>query len=232
MNTLQCFGLPKNTKENHKISIFRLADSDPKNFYYVDIVRLIMTMLDGRFVHCDDNELIDGEVGIIDVSGFGFRHFTQVLSNISTLKAYSRYAQVRSGSFSIFIKALYLDDLFAMFQGIKKKEKLIWKFNIKLQEAAPIKIVQNHFINCSPIMEKLLAVITPFLNKEVLESLKVHTTLESLHKFIPKKVLPIEYGGDDYSLEELHPQVKAWLEENELREYLMIDDNWRIEDLI
>lgn len=95
MNTLQCFGLPKNTKENHKISIFRLVDSDPRNFYYVDIVRLVMTLLDARLTHCDENELINGEVGIIDVSGFGFRHFTQVISNISTLKAYSRYAQVK-----------------------------------------------------------------------------------------------------------------------------------------
>jgi hypothetical protein len=55
-----------------------------------------MTMLDGRLVHCDENELINGEIGIIDLSGFGFRHFTHVLANISTVKAYSRYAQVRS----------------------------------------------------------------------------------------------------------------------------------------
>lgn len=79
-------------------------------------------------------------------------------------------------------------------------------------------------------MEKLLAVIKPFLNKEVLESLKVHTTLESLHKFIPKELLPSEYGGFDYSLKELHPQIKAWLEEDDRREYLMNDDNWKIED--
>lgn len=96
MNVLQCVALPKNTKENHKISVFRLIDSDPKNFYYVDIVRLVMSMLDARLVHCDENELIDGEVGIIDVSGFGFRHFTQVITNISILKAYSRYVQVKS----------------------------------------------------------------------------------------------------------------------------------------
>lgn len=94
MNTMQCFGLPKNTKENHKISIFRLVDSDPKNFSYVDIVRLVLTMLDARLVYCDENELIDGEVGIVDVSGFGFRHFMQVVANVSTLKAYCKYAQV------------------------------------------------------------------------------------------------------------------------------------------
>lgn len=94
MNTMQCFGLPKNTKENHKITIFRLNDPDVKNFSYVDMVRMIMALMDARLIHCDENELIDGEVGVIDVSGFGFRHFTHVLANISTMKAYSRYAQV------------------------------------------------------------------------------------------------------------------------------------------
>lgn len=75
-----------------------------------------------------------------------------------------------------------------------------------------------------------MGIIKPFLNKEVLESLKVHTTFESLHDYIPKELLPNEYGGDDYSLEEIHPQIKAWLEEDERREYLLNDENWKIED--
>lgn len=79
-------------------------------------------------------------------------------------------------------------------------------------------------------MEKLLAAIRPFLSKEVLESLQVHTTLESLHKSIPKELLPVEYGGVDYSLVELNEETKAWLEENERREYLMNDENWKIVD--
>lgn len=94
MSTLQCFALPFNSKENHKISIFRLVDSDPNNFSYVDIIRMIVTMMDSRLIYCDPNELIDGEIGIIDVSGFGFRHFTKVIAHFATFKAYSSYAQV------------------------------------------------------------------------------------------------------------------------------------------
>lgn len=96
MSTMQCMALPHNTKENHKISIFRLVDADPNNFSYVDIVRTILSLLDTRLVHCDENEMINGEVAVIDVSGFGFRHFTKVVTNISTFKVYSTYAQVRN----------------------------------------------------------------------------------------------------------------------------------------
>ena len=77
---------------------------------------------------------------------------------------------------------------------------------------------------------KLLAIMKPFLNKEVIESLKIHTSYESLHECIPKDLLPVEYGGESYSLEELHPQIKSWVEEKERVEYLMSDDNWKIED--
>lgn len=77
-------------------------------------------------------------------------------------------------------------------------------------------------------MEKLLAVIRPFLNKEVVESLKIHTTFDSLYEYIPKNLLPTEYGGSDFSLSELYPQVKEFLEER--RDYVLNDDNWKIED--
>lgn len=77
-------------------------------------------------------------------------------------------------------------------------------------------------------MEKLLAVMRPFLNKEVLESLKIHTTLDSLHECIPKNLLPSEYGGTEFSLSELYPQIKEFLEER--RDYVLNDDNWKIDD--
>lgn len=77
-------------------------------------------------------------------------------------------------------------------------------------------------------MEKLLAMMKPFLNKDVIESLKVHSTLDTLYEYVPKELLPAEYGGDKYSLTELQPHVKAFLEEK--REYILNDDNWKIDD--
>lgn len=77
-----------------------------------------------------------------------------------------------------------------------------------VQEAAPFKVVQNHFINCPPTMEKFMALLRPFIKKEILESIKFHTNAESLFEYLPKDLLPDELGGTAGKCDEFH---KEWL---------------------
>lgn len=166
--TLQIFPMPKNTSENHKISISRLVDTNPDNYNYLDMIRAVLALLDTRFVTLDDNELIDGEIGIMDMSGFGWRHFMKTASNLSTMKKYMRY----------------------------------------IQEAAPFKVVQNHFVNCSPTMERFIAFMKPFMKKEILDSIKFHSSKETLFEYVPKDLLPVEFGGTAGKCDDHH---KNWL---------------------
>ena len=65
-----------------------------------------------------------------------------------------------------------------------------------VQEADCIDIRQIHFINCSPIVNKVISFLTPFFTRELSESMNFHSSgFESLHKFVSKEYLPIEYGG-------------------------------------
>lgn len=166
--TLQVFPMPKNTSDNHKISISRLVDTDPNKYIYIDSIRAILAMLDVRFVTLDSDELNDGEIGIIDMSGFGWRHFMKTASNISVMKRYMKY----------------------------------------VQEAIPLKVVQNHFVNCSPAMERFFAFIKPFLKKEIYESIKFHSSTETLFEYFPKELLPEEFGGTAGKCEDHH---RNWL---------------------
>lgn len=166
--TLQIFPMPKNTSENHKITISRLIDADPDKYVYIDVIRSVVAMLDARFVTLDDNELIDGEIGITDMSGFGWWHFMKTVSNLSLMKKYMKY----------------------------------------VQEAAPFKVIQNHFINCPTTMEKFMALLKPFMKKEILESIKFHTNAESLYEYLPKDLLPNEFGGTAGKCDDLH---RDWL---------------------
>lgn len=167
-NTLQVFPMPTNTSENHKITISRLVDTNPDNYVYLDVIRTIVAMLDTRFVTVDSNELIDGEIGIIDMSGLGWRHFMKSASNLTTMKKYMKY----------------------------------------VQEAAPFKVVQNHFVNCTPTMERFIAFLKPFMKKEILDSIKFHTGTETLFEYVPKELLPVEYGGTAGKCDDHH---KNWL---------------------
>lgn len=184
----QIVGLKPTTKDNHKITVFRLTTADSTDFVYLHLVRLIVAMLDSRFIYCDPNDLLNGEVGICDVSNFTFGHFMKIISSIGTMKAYMSYAQ----------------------------------------ESAPIRIVQNHFVNCGSIMNKMMAVLRPFMRKEIWESTKFHSTFESLHEYIPKEILPVEFGGTAGKIDDLYDEVLEYFES--CRDYLMDDDNWKLED--
>lgn len=172
MRIIQMCPMPNLTPENHRISVFRLADADPNKYVYLDVCRLVVSMLDVRFVTPDGNELMAGEIGVIDMSGFGFKHLLKSAASLSVMRNYMKY----------------------------------------VQEAVPIKIVQNHFINCSPIMDKFMSMMRPFLKKEILESIKFHTSLETLYDTISREFLPNEFGGSAGSIEDLQMEWAKYLE--------------------
>lgn len=63
------------------------------------------------------------------------------------------------------------------------------------QEAVPMKIVENHYVNCTPAFIRMMNFIKPFFNKQVSDSLHFHSSFETLHKMIPRYCLPEEFGG-------------------------------------
>lgn len=45
-------------------------------------------------------------------------------------------------------------------------------------------------------MDKLLAMMRPFMKKELMDMIHVHPTMDTfLDKCVPKKIMPNEYGG-------------------------------------
>lgn len=98
-----------------------------------------------------------------------------------------------------------------------------------VQEAAPLRIIQNHFVNCSPVLSKVIAFLRPFMKKELSDAMHFHTSgFESLHEFIPPDCLPEEYGGTVGCLDDYYKTTISNL--NELRDYFLKDENFFISD--
>lgn len=169
--TFQVFPLPKTTKENYKVIIFRILDTNPDNYSVLELCRMMIALTDIRVVTVDDNDLVEGDVVIVDMQGFGFKHFLKNTTNFSVMKIQMKY----------------------------------------MQEALPMRTVQIHHINCSPAVLKLHSICKPFVSKKVNESIKIHSSLQSLYDFIPKEILPKEFeGSSGKSCDELY---KDWIDE-------------------
>ncbi|XP_049879558.1 uncharacterized protein LOC126376285 isoform X1 [Pectinophora gossypiella] len=78
-----------------------------------------------------------------------------------------------------------------------------------LMEGYGVRIKGIHLITQSKFIDGVVAVFKQVLSTKVGERIQVHKDMDSLHKFVPKEILPREYGGEDKSLRELHD---AWVE--------------------
>lgn len=98
------------------------------------------------------------------------------------------------------------------------------------------KINQVHIINCMPVVSQVITLIRPFLSPYLAKTLHVHTSaqMEEFHeKFVPKKYMPSNYGGELPSTSELNNEfqnrflnTKDWFKDFDSEEYY-IDESRR-----
>ncbi|CAG9857503.1 unnamed protein product [Phyllotreta striolata] len=76
-----------------------------------------------------------------------------------------------------------------------------------LQEGMPIRLKCIHIINVVPFLDKALALIKPFMKKELYDSIKIHSDIRTLYEYVPKDMLPSDYGGSCESASTLHGKL-------------------------
>ncbi|KAJ0173233.1 hypothetical protein K1T71_011409 [Dendrolimus kikuchii] len=95
----------------------------------------------------------------------------------------------------------------------------IKKFMICVQEAYPIKLKEVHIINTSPIIERFVNFVKPFLKEKIRKRIFIHRDVQDLYAYVPREMLPLEYGGECGTIASLQDQWKQKL--HEYREWFM-----------
>lgn len=88
--------------------------------------------------------------------------------------------------------------------------RLFMRYN---QEAHPVTVRQVHIVNCNGIINAVLSILKPMLKAEV--AAYIHTHLpnsETLFNFIPREVLPEEYGGTAGSIESVRSVMMNYVD--------------------
>ncbi|KAJ3663842.1 hypothetical protein Zmor_008063 [Zophobas morio] len=90
-----------------------------------------------------------------------------------------------------------------------------------VQEGTPVRIKGIHVMNASPLIDKIMALIKPFLKTEIYNLLQFHTpNSDTLYKSVPKECLPEEYGGAQPSSQTMNEQnMKNILDNYDLLEW-------------
>uniref|UniRef100_A0A182PKP8 CRAL-TRIO domain-containing protein n=1 Tax=Anopheles epiroticus TaxID=199890 RepID=A0A182PKP8_9DIPT len=64
-----------------------------------------------------------------------------------------------------------------------------------IQEGLPIRLKGLHLANVVPFIDRIMTMIRPFMKKELLQMLHLHTKMHTLFPYIPQHLLPLDYGG-------------------------------------
>ncbi|XP_041971722.1 alpha-tocopherol transfer protein-like [Aricia agestis] len=90
----------------------------------------------------------------------------------------------------------------------------IKKYLICVQDAYPVKLKEIHVVNSNPVIDVVFNMVKPLVKEKIRNRIFFHCSVDGLTKYIPKDILPEEFGGYGGSLQEMH---NAW--EEKLKTY-------------
>lgn len=160
------------TPGSPRIILIRHGAYDP-NLYTIQDVIKVSTMINDIQLRNDDNLVVAGQVGILDMAGVQAQHFAQY--NPKFIKKMTMMSHegspLRHRGFHYINTPAGFEQVFNVFKSVMNEKR---KENVSSSE------------NCR--VTQLLSLIF---------QLFVHgNDMESLYRVIPRRLMPLEYGGE------------------------------------
>ncbi|XP_058460978.1 alpha-tocopherol transfer protein-like [Malaya genurostris] len=170
------------TPDSPRILLIRPAAYEPSQYTIEEVIR-VSTMANDLMMIEDDNFVIAGQIGILDLANVTMAHFLQFTPS--------------------FVK----------------------KMTIMSQEASPLRQKGFHYINTPHGFEIVFNMFKSFMSEKNKSRLYVHgCDMDSLYKYIPKRLFPMEYGGDAGPIQTIINQCEEKL--LSYREYFLEEDQY------
>lgn len=67
-----------------------------------------------------------------------------------------------------------------------------------------MRIKEIHVITSSRMVDTLLALLKQVFSEKLSARIRTHKSKETIYEFVPKEIMPSDYGGEEKSLIDLH----------------------------
>lgn len=67
-----------------------------------------------------------------------------------------------------------------------------------------MRVKSIHLVTTSKILDTLLAIIKQVMSPKIAGRVHIHKTMDEISEFVPKHILPKDYGGEERSMKELY----------------------------
>ncbi|XP_037952690.1 retinol-binding protein pinta-like [Teleopsis dalmanni] len=104
------------------------------------------------------------------------------------------------------------------------KPDLLRKFSVFADEAMPTRQRGTHFINVPPPFEKGFSTLKNFFPAKMLSRISVSSDSEAIFNFVPRNYLPIEYGGENGTMQDIINNMEEKI--MKYREYFLDDSKY------
>lgn len=176
----QVFPMPKATPDGLEIVVFRLKDKNPGNFIAKNILRSNVTMLDAKFL--TDDELIKASIGVIDLSGFTFRHFIKAFRCISMQNSYGKFVHQAAPWKPVRVHVIHCPAIVKRFMSIVGPRvrsdymgMMIFHDDFEIvDEAVPKEFLPNEFGGSAGTIDDIHSNWTKVLDSKRFGSLKIN----------------------------------------------------------
>lgn len=123
-------------------------------------------------------------------------------------------ADVRLIEETAIVGDIYLFDLqdIMLMHCAKLATPLLKKTLVLAQEAYPQRLKEIHVFNAPPFVDWILNVFKALMKEKMRNRFYVHHGHETLHQYVPREILPAEYGGKEKSCRELQDDWSRKLE--------------------
>uniref|UniRef100_A0A2H1WHQ3 SFRICE_008001 n=1 Tax=Spodoptera frugiperda TaxID=7108 RepID=A0A2H1WHQ3_SPOFR len=203
LNIVQMPPLPGLTPEGRRVIVMRGIDKDIQTPNVADAFKLALMLGDVRLA--EEKEGVAGDVYVLDAS-------------VATPTHFAKFTPTLVKKFLVCVQECVTT------LRAKPLAELV------LHEAYPVKLKEVHVINVSPLVDKIVNFVKPFIKDKIKERIFLHTDTNDLYKYVPKEMLPQEYGGNAGPMNDLH---NAWVKKlDEYKDWFAAQENLKANEAL